>query len=76
MIPTAIISANDSQTRPIISAAAKLGIGYNKLGYYPYKDLSHWKKSMDSTYRELVGLAAVDRELNILSGMHNHGGNS
>ncbi len=39
MITTNILSANEPQTRPILSTAAKLGIGYYKLGYYKYKDL-------------------------------------
>jgi L-ribulose-5-phosphate 3-epimerase len=76
MITTAILSANDPQTRPILSAAAKLGIGYYKLGYYPYKDLSHWKETMDATHRELIGLAALNGELNIRAGIHNHAGDS
>jgi len=76
MITTAILSAGEPQTRPILSTAAKLGIHYYKLGYYPYKDLSHWKDTMDSTHRELVGLAAINRELNMRAGIHNHAGNS
>src|SRR5437773_594678 len=37
MITTNILSASEPQTRPILSTAAKLGIGYYKLGYYKYK---------------------------------------
>ena len=76
MITTNILSASEPQTRPILSSAAKLGIGYYKLGYYKYKDLSQWKETMDATHRELIGLAALNRELNMRAGIHNHAGDS
>ena len=76
MITTGILSASDPHTRPILSTAARLGIGYFKLGYYPYKDLSLWKETMDATHRELMGIAELGRELGIRAGIHNHAGNS
>jgi sugar phosphate isomerase/epimerase len=76
MITTNILSANEPQTRPILAAAAKLGIGYYKLGYYKYKDLSQWQQIMDATHRELIGLSALNREFNMRAGIHNHAGDS
>jgi L-ribulose-5-phosphate 3-epimerase len=76
MITTNILSASEPHTRPILSTAAKLGIGYYKLGYYKYKDLSRWKETMDATHNKLIGLAALNRELNMRAGIHNHAGDS
>jgi hypothetical protein len=76
MITTGITSAGDAQTRLILETAARLGIRYYKLGYFPYSDLSQWEQTIASVRRELQGLATLGKRVGIRGGMHNHSGNS
>ena len=71
MITTALTSAADPTARPVLSTAAKLGIGYFKAGYYyyQYKDV---RKELDNAGREFRGLAALAKEYGIQVGYHNH----
>src|SRR5262245_40005467 len=38
MITTGITTASDPIAREVLTTAARLGIGYYKLGYYPYEN--------------------------------------
>lgn len=75
MITTNVTTA-DAGARTLLSTAAKAGVKYYKVGYYPYKDLDRWKETIDSTRRDLQLLAKLNQELNIQGGVHNHAGNT
>jgi hypothetical protein len=62
MITTGITSASDPMARAVLATAASLGIGYYKLGYYPYENLEAWQSRLESTQQELKKL-----ELKVLS---------
>jgi sugar phosphate isomerase/epimerase len=72
MITTAITSVEEG--RPILSSAAKLGIRYYKLGYFPYTDMNQWKKTRQSTRESLAQLTELGRQLKTPAGFHNHSG--
>src|SRR5262245_25916866 len=74
MITTGITSVNDPWAKPILTTAAKLGIGYYKLGYYPYENLGAWQIQLESTQKELRKLVELGRRLGIQAGFHNHSG--
>ena len=74
MITTGITSVSDSMTQTVLTIAAKLGIGYYKLGYYPYENLEAWPSRLESTQRELKKLVDLGRRLSIQAGFHNHSG--
>jgi L-ribulose-5-phosphate 3-epimerase len=71
MITTALTSASDPTARPILSTAAKLGIGYFKAGYYyyQYKDV---RAELAKAGREFRSLAALAKLYGMQVGYHNH----
>jgi len=74
MITTGLTSVKDPATTPTLTTAAKLGIGYYKLGYYQYKDASSWRSTLDFTRKELSSLVELGRKIGIRAGFHNHAG--
>ena len=76
MMTTAITSAEDPLARDVLETAARLGIRYYKPGYFHYKDLAHWRETIDSTRVSLQGLAKLGARLDLHAGMHNHAGDS
>lgn len=76
MITTNVVSAGDPLTRPLLTSAVKAGVGYYKLGYYPYKDLAQWEQTIAATHQSIAGLAKINREIGIKAGLHNHAGHS
>jgi sugar phosphate isomerase/epimerase len=70
MITTELTSAADPSARPILSTAARLGVGYFKLGYWRYgTDIVADVKKAAADARSLAELA---REYGIAAGFHNH----
>jgi len=74
MITTGITSASDPLAKTVLTTAARLGIGYYKLGYYPYENLEAWRSRLASTQKELKKLVDLGRRLGIQAGFHNHSG--
>ncbi len=74
MLSTNLTSAGDPTARPILSTMQKLGIGYFKLGYYHYHDLSQWESELESQRKNLEGLLELGKEFNVHAGFHNHAG--
>ena len=74
MITTGLTSTNDPAARPTLYTAAKLGVGYFKLGYYRYKDISRLEEKLAEVKREVEGLAGVAQHAKIQGGFHNHSG--
>jgi sugar phosphate isomerase/epimerase len=76
MITTAITDAADPLTRRVLSTAARLGVGYYKLGYYPYRGFGTLRKQRQEVAARLQALAALNLELGIHAGFHNHSADS
>lgn len=74
MLSTGILSAKDPVTRATLTAMAKLGIRYYKLGYYRYDDLGRWESQLETTRKELTELAALGEAAGVEAGFHNHAG--
>jgi sugar phosphate isomerase/epimerase len=72
MLTTNITAAEHA--RPILETAVKLGIPYYKFGYTRYDDVARWRETRDGVQKNLAGLAALNRELNIHAGYHQHSG--
>jgi sugar phosphate isomerase/epimerase len=71
MITTTITSASDPRTRAILEAAARLKIGYYKLGYWifgkgdPDADVARTRSAVEQ-------LVALGKSYGIRAGFHNH----
>jgi len=76
MITTTVASATDPASRAVLEAASQAGIRYYKLGYFPYKDLTQWRETIEATRVSLRELAKLGDKLNLMAGMHNHAGDS
>lgn len=74
MITTGLTSAEDPAARPTLETAAKLGIGYFKLGYYRYPKTIDLERTRAETAHDLAGLARLAAEVGISGGFHNHSG--
>jgi L-ribulose-5-phosphate 3-epimerase len=74
MITTGITSLSDPLARVVLTTAARLAIGYYKLGYYRYENLGAWQATLASTQKELKRLVDLGRRLGIQAGFHNHSG--
>jgi L-ribulose-5-phosphate 3-epimerase len=74
MITTNITATDSSHAEAILRSAARLGIGYYKLGYYGYKGHGTLRKARDEVRARLRDLAAMNRAIGIRGGFHNHSG--
>jgi sugar phosphate isomerase/epimerase len=73
MVTTNILNANEPETRPILSTAAKLKVPYWKPGYHRY-DVNNVEASVGKVREATIGLAALSKEYGIAAGFHNHSG--
>jgi sugar phosphate isomerase/epimerase len=71
MITTALTSADDPTTRPILSTAGKLGIPFFKVGYYLY-DHRDVRREVERAGREFRRLVDVAADCGVQAGFHNH----
>ena len=74
-ITTNITDADHEHTRPILETAARLGIGYFKLGYYQYDGFGTLRRARDEARAKVADLAQLAGEVGIRGGYHNHSGN-
>ncbi len=72
MITTEITDAANPLTLRILRTASKLGIRYYKLGYYGYKGFGTLRAQRQEVAAKLKDLAAMNTELGIHGGFHNH----
>lgn len=72
MITTEITDAANPLTGRILRTATKLGIGYYKLGYYGYKGFGTLKAQRREVAARVKDLAAMNMEIGIHGGFHNH----
>ncbi len=75
MITTAIMDATDAQNEAILRAAAQAGIHYYKLGYFSYAGFGTLRKQRQEVAARLADLAALNKEIGIKGGYHNHSHN-
>ena len=72
MITTDLTSANVPIARPLLQAAAKIGVRYFKTGYWRYSASPDVRTQVAEAGKALEGLAALARECGIEMGFHNH----
>jgi sugar phosphate isomerase/epimerase len=76
MISTGITRASDPVARPTLAAMKKAGVGFYKLGYYPYADAARWKERLAAVRGDLEGLSKLNEEMGVQAGFHNRAGAS
>jgi sugar phosphate isomerase/epimerase len=74
-LTTNITDAHEKKTEPILRTAAKLGIGFYKLGYYSYGGFGTLRQQREEIAAKMVDLAALNQEIGIQAGYHNHSHN-
>lgn len=74
MITTELLSASDPAARPILTTAAQLKIPRYKLGYWKYT--ADVPASLAKVKESVTGLCAMNKEIGIEAGYHNHSGNN
>lgn len=74
MITTAITSAADPAAAPTFAAAARLGIRYLKLGYWPYREFGTLRQQLDHARRDLDGLERLAATHRACACVHTHSG--
>ena len=74
MISTSINDLDDPVASPTLETMGQLGIGYYKLGYTHYHDVTTWEADLQTYAKTLQRLAAVGEPLGITAGIHNHSG--
>ena len=74
-ITTEITDADAPHARAILEGAAQLGIGFYKVGYYPYEGFGTLRKARDEARARIAGLAQLSAEIGIVGGYHNHSRN-
>lgn len=72
MITTGITDASEPSTRIVLQAAVKLGIRHYKLGYYMYNGFGTLRQLRAEVRAKLSDLVALNRELGLHAGFHNH----
>ena len=72
MISTTLTSASDPFARSILKTAVRCGIGYYKIGYYPYEGFGSLTRQLRSVKAQVRGLAELNGEIGIHGGFHNH----
>lgn len=74
-ITTDITDADAPEARAILESAARLGIGFYKLGYFKYEGFGTLRKSRDEARARIADLAQLSAEIGIVGGYHNHSRN-
>jgi sugar phosphate isomerase/epimerase len=74
MITTNVTDAAAPNSRLVLETAATQGIGFFKLGYYPYDGFGTLRAAMAEVKAKLGDLAAMAKELGLWAGYHNHSG--
>lgn len=74
MITTGLTSIQDPAARPTLYTAAKLDVGFFKVGYYRLPDLSKMTAMTARVKQDVDGLAALAAHAKITGGFHNHSG--
>lgn len=75
MLTTNITDADDPTAPKILRTAARLNIGFYKLGYYSYQGFGTLRKQRGEVAAKVKDLAALNQEVKIQGGFHNHSAN-
>lgn len=74
MITTAITSAEDKFTEPILKTAASLGISCYRMGWINYDEKKSMTGNIDSFKEQMSRLAALNKKYKIRGDYQNHSG--
>ena len=75
LLTTAITGADEPHAVDVIEAAGRCGVGYIKLGYWPYKGFGHYRERAAEVKAKLADLAPVLKANGVQAGFHTHSGN-
>ena len=73
LITTDLLCADEDAIATFETAAA-LGIGEIKLGYHKYRAFGTFRQTLDQMYRDLDGIEALAKRLNVRANLHIHSG--
>lgn len=74
MIVTAITSAEDPHTEPILRTASRLGIGYYRMGWINYDGKKSMSDNLEYFRSQMSKLAELNRKYKIRGDYQNHSG--
>jgi len=74
MITTALTDADDPHAEAIFKTAAQCGIGYLKLGYWPYAGFGQIRRQIAAVRQALAGLERLARAYGVRACLHTHSG--
>lgn len=74
MITTAITSADDKFTEPILKTASSQGIGYYRMGWIHYDEKKSMNDNLDAFKLRMSRLAALNHKYQIRGDYQNHSG--
>jgi len=74
MLTTSITGADEPHAASVIETAARLGIGYIKLGYWHYEGFGHYRRQEAEVRAALKGLEPLLAENGVKAGLHTHSG--
>jgi len=74
MITTNLRSGSDPDARPILEAAAKLGIRYFRVGGHKYDETGDPQQQLPGFIDALRSLAGLAEQYDMVAGYHNHSG--
>ncbi|AYL94136.1 sugar phosphate isomerase/epimerase family protein [Mucilaginibacter celer] len=73
-IVTNIKAADEKDTEPILKAASALGIKYYRTAWFNYDKALSVQANIKAIYKQLVGLAAINKKYGMHGGYQNHSG--
>jgi sugar phosphate isomerase/epimerase len=71
-ITTDITDAGHKTAAAVLGTAAALGIGFYKLGYYPYTGFGTLRQQRAEVKAKVEDIGRLSREIGIVGGFHNH----
>jgi sugar phosphate isomerase/epimerase len=76
MISTGVVDASDPYAEAIFKTAARCGISFLKLGYWPYAGFGHLRSQIGEARRKLVGIEALAQKYGLKACVHIHSGDT
>lgn len=74
MMTTAVADAKNPTDRKVLETAARAGIKYYRMNWFPYPEGSTIPEAIEQFQRTIADLSALNRKLNIVGVYQNHSG--
>lgn len=72
MLTTAVTSADDPATEPLLAAAAAAGVPELKLGYHTYREFGQYRAAVEQAKRDVEALAPLLARHGVRGNLHIH----